>query len=149
MDAVLGIVEARSTLPSLIEQITTARVARVIIGSHRKPQAMLVPFSDNRPADAGRPLLDLVRERASLIHRIASTSHITSVAVFGSAARAEERDDSDLDLLVTTSANASLFDLAQFENDMELLFSRAVDVVDRAALDPDRDASILSESVAL
>lgn len=148
MDAVLGIVEARSTLPSLIEQITSDRLERVIIGSHRKPQAMLVPFRESERR-ASRPLLELVRERADLIKRIAASSHITSVAVFGSAARAEERADSDLDLLVTTSAEASLFDLAQFESDMELLFSRAVDVVDRDSLDPDRDASALAESIAL
>lgn len=149
MDAVLGVVEARSTLPSLIEQVTSKRLARVVIGSHRKPQVMLVPFSENSPTTASRPLLELVRERADLIKRIAASSHITSVAVFGSAARAEERADSDLDLLVTTSAEASLFDLAQFESDMELLFSRPVDVVDQNALDPDRDASVLAEFIAL
>lgn len=149
MDAVIGVVETRSTLPSLIEQITSEKLARVVIGSHRKPQVMLVPFAETDRPEARRPLLDFARERADLIARIAASSNITSVAVFGSAARFEEHADSDLDLLVTTSPDASLFDLAQFEGDMELLFSRPVDVLDRAALDPERDRSILVGSIAL
>ena len=149
MDAVLGIVEARSTLPSLIEQIATKKVERVIIGSHRKPQAMLVPFSEHGSSRPPQALLQVAIARADLIRRIAALSHIESVAIFGSAARGEERADSDVDLLVDATSDTSLFDLAQFEIDMELLFGRSVDVVDRASLDPARDGRMLAEAVPL
>ena len=147
--AVLGIAEARASLSSIVDRLASDRVGRVVIGSHRKPEAMIVPYDDAPPPAPVVPLLETVRARADLIKRIALTSKIVEVSVFGSVARGEELSSSDIDFMVDTQDGASLWDLAQFEIDMELLFNRPVDVVTRAALRPDRDRQMLDDAVRL
>ena len=113
-----------------------------------------MPFEQFRALSASPPeplktVLQLLLDRRDLIHRIASLSKIDDVAVFGSVARGTESQSSDIDLLVTPSDTASLFDLAQFEIDMADLTGRKVDVVSRRALDPQRDERIFAEAVDL
>lgn len=100
-------------------------------------------------AESSKPVLQLLLDRRDLIRRIASLSSIDTVAVFGSVVRGNESESSDIDLLVTPSDTASLFDLAQFEIDMSALAGRRVDVVSRRGLDPQRDKRILSEAIEL
>jgi predicted nucleotidyltransferase len=69
--------------------------------------------------------------------------------VFGSVARGDDTEQSDVDLLVDPEPDASLFDLAQFELDLESLLDRPVDVVSRRSLDPERDRAVLNEAVEL
>ncbi len=148
-NTVLGIAEARATLPSLVERLDSGMLDDVVIGAHRKPQAVLVPYG-RYAAGTGIPhLLDTVVARAQLIHRLAGASGITAVSVFGSVARGDDTEESDLDLLVDTSPETGLFDLAQFELDMELLFARPVDVVARASLDAVRDRALLADEIPL
>jgi len=54
---------------------------------------------------------------------------LSQVRVFGSAARGEERPDSDIDLLVHPSPDSSVFDLAGFMVEAEALLGVKVDVV--------------------
>ena len=148
---VLGIAEARSTLSSIVDALADETSGGIVIGSHRKPTAAIVPYSVFAKINAApqRPLLYRIREKRELILRLASMSRITAVSVFGSVARGEERGDSDIDLLVESEPGASLFDLARFELDMEALFDRHVDAIDRGALDPARDRAMLAEAVPL
>jgi predicted nucleotidyltransferase len=123
----------------------------VIVGSRRRPEVVIVPVDRYLDTEA-RPrqtALAALRRQRELIRRIARLNRIDEVAVFGSVARGTETAQSDLDLLVTPSPDASLFDLAQFELDMEQLSGRDVDAVSRGALDLTRDANILAEAVAL
>jgi predicted nucleotidyltransferase len=69
--------------------------------------------------------------------------------VFGSVARGDETDASDVDLLVQPTDASTLFDLAQFAIDMESLLERAVDVVSIRSLDAQQDSQILAEAVRL
>ena len=147
--AVLGIAEARASLSSIVDKLASDRAGRIVIGSHRKPEAMIVPYDDVPPPTPAVPLLETVRARADLIKRIALTSKIVEVYVFGSVARGEELASSDIDFMVDTQDGASLFDLARFGIDMELLFNRPVDVVTRAGLRPDRDRQMLDDAVRL
>ncbi|GAA1814547.1 nucleotidyltransferase domain-containing protein [Agromyces neolithicus] len=122
----------------------------VVLGSHRRPEAVLMPIaqferSEHADAPAGQVFDDLVRRR-KLVLRLARANHISEVKVFGSVARREESSASDIDLLVEPAEDATLFDLAQFEIDLEALFDRPVDVISRRALDPARDAGILAEA---
>ncbi|WP_307039951.1 nucleotidyltransferase family protein [Agromyces ramosus] len=94
-------------------------------------------------------LLDELRRRRALIERLARANRIASVQVFGSVARGDETPSSDIDFLVEPQDDASHFDLAQFELDMESLFERPVDVVSRRALHADRDRSVLDEAIDL
>ena len=92
-------------------------------------------------------VLDEVMSRRTLVRRLAQVSHIRDVAVFGSVARREERPDSDIDLLVDPTDEATLFDLAQFAIDLEQVFGRTVDVLSRASLRDNDDREILADAV--
>ncbi len=72
-----------------------------------------------------------------------------NVRVFGSLARGEGGDSSDLDLLVTLGEGRSLLDLVGLKQDLEDLVHRPVDVVTERALSPYLRERILSEAVPL
>ncbi|HSK75490.1 MAG TPA: nucleotidyltransferase family protein [Thermoanaerobaculia bacterium] len=72
-----------------------------------------------------------------------------NVRVFGSLARGEGRDDSDLDLLVTLGEGRSLLDLVGLKQDLEDLVHRPVDVVTEQALSPYLRDRVLSEAIPL
>lgn len=97
----------------------------------------------------GSSLLPELRRRRALIERLARANRVERVLVFGSVARGEDDPMSDLDLLVDPAADATLFDLAQLEMDLEALFERPVDVVSIRSLDARRDAGILAEAIPL
>jgi predicted nucleotidyltransferase len=73
----------------------------------------------------------------------------TEVRVFGSLARGEGSQDSDLDLLVTLGKGRSLLDLVGLKQDLEDLVHRRVDVVTERALSPYLRERVLSEAVPL
>ena len=74
---------------------------------------------------------------------------ITELALFGSALREDFRPDSDLDVLITFAPDSrySLFDLAAIQEELETLFGREVDLVEKAALrNPFRRHHILNNA---
>ena len=71
---------------------------------------------------------------------------VTEFSLFGSVLRDDFRPDSDVDVLVTFAPNAeiSLFDLVQMKLDLEKLFRRPVDVIEKDTLEnPFRKREIL------
>ena len=152
---VLAVADARSGFSRLMRdfRLDPDRPA-VAVGPHRRPEVAIVPWSRflemSERRTSGRAvasLLDEITSRAGLVRRLAGLSHIDAVSVFGSVARGTETDDSDIDLLVDPGAEATYFDFAQFELDMEAVFQRQVDVVSRRALDPETDREILAQAV--
>lgn len=152
---VTTVAEARAGLSAILRDFRAdPEAAAVTIGSHRRPEAVLVPFTQFHAASAAVPrrpigVLNQLRQQRELIRRLASFSNIDLVAVFGSVARGTETDSSDVDLLVSPSTSASLFDLAQFEIDMSSLTGRDVHLVSRRTLHPERDKTILEEAIEL
>jgi uncharacterized protein len=72
---------------------------------------------------------------------------ITEFALFGSVLRDDFRPDSDVDVLVTFEPNApwSLWDLSRMRFELEALFGREVDLVEKKALrNPFRRREILA-----
>lgn len=94
------------------------------------------------------PLRVLVESRREQVMAIAARHHASRVRLFGSAARGEDRPDSDIDLLVDFDQGSSLFDLIRMSRELEALLGRAVDVVSAGGL-KSRDRAILAESVDL
>lgn len=82
-----------------------------------------------RPSDAMQGRLDAVRA-------VIARYPVTNPRLFGSVARGEDRDGSDLDLLVDPLASTTLFDLAGLEGELAELLGVKVDVVTPAALAP-------------
>lgn len=156
-DRVLGIAEARKGLSALVEGMTVNPFGVAIIGSHRKPEAALLPYTaylQLKAAGAARVGvvgLAEIRARKDLIQRIGTLWGMHDIAVFGSVARGEERPDSDVDFLVDTEPGRSYFDIAGFEMDLEQLLGRPVDVLTRDALNPSRrrDSRMLDEAIRL
>jgi len=71
----------------------------------------------------------LRREKREEILRLAEAHGARNVRVFGSVARAENREDSDVDMLVEFDRGQSLFDLVRLKEDLEELLGVRVDVV--------------------
>jgi predicted nucleotidyltransferase len=74
---------------------------------------------------------------------------IRRVRLFGSVARGEAGPESDLDVLVDVEVGRSLLDLVGFEQDLEALLGRRVDVVTEGGLSPYLEARILQEAIPL
>jgi uncharacterized protein len=80
---------------------------------------------------------------------MASRHGARNVRVFGSMARGEDGDASDIDLLVTLGEGRSLLDLVGLKQDLEDLIHRSVDVVTDQGLSPYLRDRILSEAIPL
>ena len=71
---------------------------------------------------------------------------VTEFAVYGSALREDFRAHSDIDVLVSFAPQAgwSLFDLVEMQDELEQIFGREVDLVERDSLqNPFRRRAIL------
>jgi predicted nucleotidyltransferase len=73
------------------------------------------------PSQPTGSVLDLVLASSVALRESFATLGATNIAVFGSVARREERDDSDIDLLVDLDANVGLFALLRMRRIAEQL----------------------------
>jgi uncharacterized protein len=72
---------------------------------------------------------------------------VVELALFGSALRTDFKPESDVDVLVTFAPKApiSLFDMAQMQIELQAIFNRPVDILEKDALrNPYRKREILS-----
>ena len=90
----------------------------------------------------------LVAQHREAIAQTARAHKAISIAVFGSVARGEENEGSDIDFLVEFEPGSSLFDLLHLHDDLEALLGRKVDVVSAGAL-TERDEHIRHEAISL
>jgi len=75
------------------------------------------------------------------------TQAVREIWVFGSVARGEAEDGSDVDILVDLSAPVSLFDLVRLRRHLEGLLGRRVDLVTREGLKPQLREQVMREAV--
>ncbi len=75
------------------------------------------------------PNILLTQAQREAIQEFAEKRGICNIRVFGSFARGEAREDSDLDLLVNLSDGHTLIDLGGFLMDVQDVVGRKVDVV--------------------
>ena len=68
------------------------------------------------------------------LQNILNNYGVTDVSVFGSFARGEATQKSDLDLLVTYQQGTTLFDVANLQDALEKALNRKVDLVSRKYL---------------
>lgn len=74
-------------------------------------------------------LNELLQAKRKEILRTCAKFGAQNVRVFGSVARGEEQEDSDIDLLVDFEPGRSLLDLVSLKRELEELTGRRVDVV--------------------
>ena len=89
----------------------------------------------------------IIRERAEDIRRIARQHGATHVRVIGSVARGEDREDSDIDLLVTFEQGRSLMDHSGLQIALEKLLGRRVEVASDRGLRPKVRERVLKEAL--
>lgn len=90
----------------------------------------------------------LKRHRAEVL-RLAGEYGATDVRVFGSVARGEADEASDIDLLVRMEPGRSLFDIGGLLMDLQALLGCRVDVVTERGLRPRIRAQVVREAVPL
>ncbi len=82
--------------------------------------------------------IDEIKEKVS---PVAKKYNIEKVYLFGSYARGEATEKSDVDLLIEFTKLKGLFALGGVYADLEENFENGVDVVSMRAIDPQRDES--------
>jgi hypothetical protein len=91
----------------------------------------------------------LLKEKRNDILEIAAKNGAYNIRVFGSIARGEATDSSDIDLLVDMEPRRSLLDVAGLLIDLEKLLGHRVDVVTTKGLKKSLKDRVLSEAIAL
>jgi uncharacterized protein len=87
--------------------------------------------------------------RRNKVKQLAAGHGLLNLRVFGSVARGEETEESDLDLLVDVIPGVSLMGLARAQHELEELLGARVDLVPASDLKPGVAASVLAEAMAL
>ncbi len=86
---------------------------------------------------------------APQLQAIAARYGASNLAVFGSVARDQASESSDVDLLVDLPAGTSLFEHAEFKLDLENQLQKTVDLIRRRNLKPSLRERVESEAVQL
>jgi len=76
---------------------------------------------------------------------ICRQNDVIKIGIFGSMARGESTEQSDIDLLVEFSKRKSLLSLVALERNLTLALGRNVDLLTEAAISPYLGESILGE----
>jgi len=77
--------------------------------------------------------------------KIQGTYKVKKLGIFGSYVRGEQREDSDVDILVTFEEPVSLLKLVNFENYLQDLTGIKVDVIPERSIRPELRKNILNE----
>src|SRR5688572_19191496 len=85
---------------------------------------------------APRTIREQVLAKAGLIRTLAKVHGAVSVELFGSAARGQDRPDSDIDVMVELEKGRSLLDLIGLGDDLAAALGRKVDTVSKSAMKP-------------
>jgi predicted nucleotidyltransferase len=92
---------------------------------------------------------DLLKAKREEILRVCAKYGAYNVRVFGSVARSEADEQSDIDFLVELEAGRTLFDLGGLQYDLEQLLGFRVDVVTERGLKPRIRERVLREALPL
>ena len=92
-----------------------------------------------------KPSEALAANRAT-IRRVVESHRAQNARVFGSVLRAEDTTGSDLDILVDTTADTTLMDVARIQVELERLLGVSVDVLTPNALPESFRGRILAEA---
>lgn len=94
-------------------------------------------------------LNEKIQENRKEILSLAQKYGARNVRIFGSVARGEAREDSDIDVLVDLEPDRSLLDLGGFLMDLQHLLGCRVDVVTTKGLRERIRNRVLKESIPL
>ena len=97
--------------------------------------------------------LEEIKNKKQQLYQIAARHGISRIYVFGSVARGESRDVSDIDFLIEMDENVSALGVGAFQYEVQQLLGTQIDVVPTFALQNLEDQafvrSVRSDSIAL
>ena len=107
-----------------------------------------IALRERAPASSvdGGPVARKLSQHRRNVRQVISRYELSNPRVFGSVARGEDSDASDLDILVDVPPGVGLLGLARCERDLEALVGVAVDLVPSDGLKPALALSALSEA---
>jgi len=73
--------------------------------------------------------------------------HVKRLGIFGSTARGESSEDSDIDIIVELSQPTSFFNFLELENFLSKILGKKIDLVTKKALKPAIKQEILKETL--
>lgn len=89
-------------------------------------------------------ILGILRRKKAYLEE---TYHVGSIGIFGSCRRGEEREESDVDILVEFSEVPGIFGFLRLERYLSEILGRPVDLVEKSALKPRIGRRILNEVI--
>jgi len=92
---------------------------------------------------------ELLKEKRDEVLRFAAKYGARNIRVFGSLARGEADEESDIDFLVEMDPGTSLLDLGGFQYELETLLRCRVDVVTERGLKRRIRERVLQEAVPI
>ena len=128
---------------------TLPTLTRLIEATGHELALDLVDRPDRTLGLPDTPLGRRLRRQRNAIIRTAERRGARNVRVFGSVARGEEVDSSDIDLLVDLDPRAGLLDLIGLERELAELLGTRVDVVPADSLKPRIREPVEREAVLL
>lgn len=138
--------DVRSRFTSIVKEMADDPHSQpVIVGSHRRPQVALVPYSQW----ATTPTMDLIRSKLNALTTLAHAHGLSTISVIGSVARGAAGENSDVDLVFDSPAPVSLFEVSAFEVEARELLGFPVTAIARTALTAANDASFLESEQLL
>lgn len=93
--------------------------------------------------------LSILQSKRAEILALAAKHGASNVRLFGSAARGEDSEDSDVDFLVDMQETSSLFDLIGLQQDIEKVLGKKVDVLTSDGINRYLKDRILGEAAPL
>ena len=97
--------------------------------------------------DRMKTLEELKAELKAIKPVLRSRYNVETIAIFGSYSREEQRNNSDLDILVTFSASIGVYRFIEVEQFIRKKLRVKIDLVQKGALLPLMKDQILSESI--
>jgi len=93
--------------------------------------------------------LESLRRYRGEILDVAARHGARNVRVFGSVARGDDHEGSDVDVLIDVEPGRTLLDVIALEQDLQQLLGRNVEVLTDGGLSPYLQQRILAEAAAL
>lgn len=148
----------RAVRDAEVARLRRVLVLRAMLAEGESQRALAAKMGVTQPAisyqvarerTSGSRPSELIAAGGPALREVAERYGFSRLAVFGSAARGDDRADSDVDLIVQPPASATLSDLVCLEETLEIILGRDVDLVSYRGLDPHLDQDILRDAVLL
>jgi excisionase family DNA binding protein len=133
-------------LSERVTRIPEGAVDALVAEATRSATNPAPPHGTRTPSER---LRDLLMEHRDEVLRIVSENRAGNVRIFGSVARGDATEDSDIDLLVDPQPGMSLFDLGGIDWRLEELLGVKVDIVPARSLRERIRDRVLAEAYRL